>query len=373
LSREDYGMGGRGKGRGGRARVEERGRVSNGRYDRVRIGSGAGMEWNNRWTVLDRTGNDVEISEDEIRIDGRRDRLDSEEGTSDAGRGIGEQLGRTRAETEREGTVHGHRTDGRNIDDGRGGTEAERMDEGVTVRKRNLQERSPGQHEEVRNNRPRLDEFDVGKMCEEIDRKMRRGMADLIESAPEEFKDRLKTGLELLLDGMKNVMNGTSDCVAEERRSREAENMRVEEKLDRMTEKLVDMKRFNDNVADDRIREKIRRSEQEMESKVRNAGSCLKLLDIDFGKKTDDRLWMVRSVIGWMRDDVREQEVGNFDRIMRRTRVQILGRETMQGRGGGEHRFYGPSAVGMCEQGGGIGSGCHPEERWVLQHLSLAF
>jgi hypothetical protein len=79
------------------------------------------MEWNNRWTVLDRTGNDVEISEDENRIDGRRDRLDSEEGTSDAGRGIGELLGRTRAETEREGTVHGHRTDGRNIEAGRGG------------------------------------------------------------------------------------------------------------------------------------------------------------------------------------------------------------------------------------------------------------
>ncbi len=320
--------------------MEERGRVSNGRYDRVRIGSGAGTEWSNRWTVLDRTGNDVEISDDETRMEGRVDRLDSGEGVNGAGRGDGGAIGRTRVETAIDGTAHGQMRDGRSNEDVGGGTDAERMDEGVTVRKRNLQDRSPGQHEDVRINRPRLDEFDVGKMCEEIDRKMRRGMAELIESAPEEFKDRLKTGLELLLDGMKNVMNGTSDCVAEERRSREAESMRVEEKMDRMTEKIEDMKRFNDNVADDRIQEKIRRSEKEMESKVRHAGSCLKLLDIDFGKKTDDRLWMVRSVIAWMRDDVRDQEVGSFDRIMRRTRVQILGRETMQGRGGGGNTVF---------------------------------
>jgi hypothetical protein len=40
-----------------------------------------------------------------------------------------------------------------------------RENSGGTVSKRNLDERSPGQHEDIRTNRPRLDEFDVGTLC----------------------------------------------------------------------------------------------------------------------------------------------------------------------------------------------------------------
>jgi hypothetical protein len=50
--------------------MEPRGGVSNGRYDRVRAGSGAGSEWNNRWQVLDQTGNDVEMG---AEMDGNDD------------------------------------------------------------------------------------------------------------------------------------------------------------------------------------------------------------------------------------------------------------------------------------------------------------
>jgi hypothetical protein len=53
-------MGGRGQGIR-RGRGDPRGSISNGRYDRVRAGSGAGAEWSNRWQVLDQTGNDVEM------------------------------------------------------------------------------------------------------------------------------------------------------------------------------------------------------------------------------------------------------------------------------------------------------------------------
>jgi hypothetical protein len=54
-------MGGRGQGVR-RGRVEVRRRISNGRYDRVRAGSGAGSEWNNRWQVLDQTGEENDTS-----------------------------------------------------------------------------------------------------------------------------------------------------------------------------------------------------------------------------------------------------------------------------------------------------------------------
>jgi hypothetical protein len=111
-------------------------------------------------------------------------------------------------------------------------------------------------------------------------------MDGLIDSAPEDFWEKLKEGLETLLEGMKGVMNGTSDCVAEKRRSREAEGMRVEERMERMEERIKDMKRSAENIADEQVHESIRRAERDMEKKVSHSGKCLKLSDIDFGKAT---------------------------------------------------------------------------------------
>jgi hypothetical protein len=167
-----------------------------------------------------------------------------------------------------------------------------------------------------------------------------------VDSAPEDYKDTLRRGLEVMLEGMKSVMNGTSDCVAEERKCREAEGMRVEDRMEKLDEKIDDLKRMSENFAEEKLKEHVRASEREMEEKVVHAGSCLKLLDLDFGKITDDRLWMVRSVIRWLKDDIHPQNVDRYERIMRRTRVQILGRSTVavSGRGGGG----GPSIRFRC-------------------------
>jgi hypothetical protein len=76
-------MGGRGQGvrrdRGG-----PRGGITNGRYDRVRVGSGSGTEWNNRWQVLDQTGTDVEIG-DETLGNGNDDRNGNTERRTEEG------------------------------------------------------------------------------------------------------------------------------------------------------------------------------------------------------------------------------------------------------------------------------------------------
>jgi hypothetical protein len=150
----------------------------------------------------------------------------------------------------------------------------------------------------------------------------------------------MRNGFEVLLEGLKGVMNGTSDCVAEERKCREADGMRVDDRLKKVEERMDEMTRAHENVADEQVHSNIRRSEKEMEDKVRHANCCLKLLDIDFGKQTEDRLWMVRSVIGWMRDDISNQDVSLYDRVMRRTRVQILGRGTAAVRGSGGNTIY---------------------------------
>jgi hypothetical protein len=139
----------------------------------------------------------------------------------------------TSGRTER--TIEGGRNATVDENGGRGGADKE-GERGAAVRKRNLQERSPGQHEDTRANRPRLDEFEIGKVFEELDRKLRSGMGELVDGAPEDYTERLRKGLELMLEGMKNMMNGTSDCVAEVRRSREAEGIRIEDRMEKLDE-----------------------------------------------------------------------------------------------------------------------------------------
>jgi hypothetical protein len=347
-------MGGSGQGLG-RGRRELRGRVNNGRYDKVRSGGGGVAAWGNRWQVLDQTGEDLDMSIEEIRRERieevREERRRVDEGSRNDGRmneeveyrvgflrrvgqpgGSGEDLGRSNEENgnERREQVATGAEGGRNAE------------VGETARKRNLQDRSPGQHEDTRTSRPRLDEFEIGKVFEEMDRRMKTGMAALIEGAPEEYKETLRKGFDVMVEGMKSVMNGTSDCVAEERRSREAENMRMEDRIEKLDEKMDDLKRMSDNIAEEKMKDHVRASEREMEDRVKHASCCLKLLDIDFGKVTEDRMWIVRSIIKWLRDDIHPQNVERFDRIMRRTRVQILGRGTAatSGRGGSGRTIY---------------------------------
>ncbi len=321
-------MGGRGQGIR-RGRGETRGRISNGRYDRVRAGSGAGNEWNNRWQVLDQTGEDIEG----IDLDVNRE-MDGDDGTR-IGRGVNNVTQRNQDRQVRMDGLMETETNEETAS-GRGGAEAGTG----AVRKRNLQERSPGQHEDRRTNRPRLDEFDTGALYAEIDKKMRIGLAELLSKAPGEFKETMRNGVDVLLDGLKGVLNGTSDCVAEERKCREAEGIRTDDRMKKMEDRIEELARTQENVADEQVHSNVRRSEKEMEDKVRHSSCCLKLLDIDFGKQTEDRMWMVRSVIGWLRGDINSQDVDTYDRVMRRTRVQILGRGTVAARGQGGKTIY---------------------------------
>jgi hypothetical protein len=299
----------------------------------VRAGSGAGNEWNNRWQILDQTGDDNDVS----GFDGYREGETGGEDGVRNGRGDNNVTNRSQDRQQRaDGLMEtDNNAEGETVT-GRGGTEAGTG----AARKINLQERSPGQHEDRRTNRPRLDEFDIGALCEEIDKKMRTGMAELLSKAPDDFKETMRNRIEVLLEGLKGVMNGTSDCVAEERKCREADSLRTDDRMKKMEDRIEEMARAHENVADEQVHSNIRRLEKEMEDKVRHSSCCLKLLDIDFGKQTQDRMWMVRSVIGWMRGDINSQDVDTYDRVMRRTRVQILGRGTTAARGHGGKTIY---------------------------------
>jgi hypothetical protein len=276
-----------------------------------------------------------------VRVDGgtgdRRDtggnrfdvlrQLDGDSGSSTDGRRDGGNGSRNGSMRESQGNEMetGDRSEKDTVRDG---------EEGAVggTRKRTLDTRSPGTHVDSRTNRIRMDEFDLGEIFEEVSNYWAEGSREMIEKAPEGYRQELKNGMELFLVGMKKVMDGISDKVVMERRKREAGEMNVEDKLDKIEDKIKDIQRKNDNVMTANIQDKVKASVKDMERKLEGSMRTLKLTDIDFGETTQDRTRTVRIVTNRLRNDVHPDDKPHMDRILRRTRIQILGRGTEQRR-----------------------------------------
>ncbi len=267
--------------------------------------------WTNRFEVLDRTG-DIDDTDDMIgrSTPVRREREEEQVGRDNSGPGTRDGATAVVDETMMEN----------------GGREDKQAD--TRNRKRTVEDRSPEQRENIRVNRVRLDEFDLGKAFEEISKKMNEGARVLIERAPEGYRKELSAGLELLLGGMRDVMSGVSDKVALERTKWEAGEMDVEDKIGKLEDEVKGIKNVNSDVVKEIIKDKIRASEKDMETKVRSAMCNLKIQDFDFRAEMHDRMTMVRKVARELREDVHPDNRRQFDNIMRRTRIQILGRKT---------------------------------------------
>jgi hypothetical protein len=140
-------MGGRGQGvRRGRSDV--RGRVQNGRYDKVRTGNAAGTPLGNRWQVLDQTGDDMDLSIEEVRRE-RREEIREETVGRENYRERDDMVGELRrisqpgTSVRAERTAEGGRSATGDDNEGQAGIDKD-GDKGMAARKRNLQERSPG-------------------------------------------------------------------------------------------------------------------------------------------------------------------------------------------------------------------------------------
>ncbi len=102
-------------------------------------------------------------------------------------------------------------------------------------------------------NRRRVNEFEMGKMFDEVVKKMGRDIDSLIERVPEVFKRELKEGLEIMMSGMKSIMNGVSDGVASERMAREAEEIRTEDKMEKIMDEVKEIKNVSKGMVNDRM------------------------------------------------------------------------------------------------------------------------
>jgi hypothetical protein len=288
----------------GREEGNRRGEVDGGRYSRIT--GGPSKSRGSRFEVLGESDGDA---------------VDA--GTGDTGRQNRAQI--TREIAEAGGSRKGS-TD--NVIEGGAMEVGEGEDVGTNRKKRNLDLRSPGQHDGNRVNRQRMDEFDLGEMFGKLSGKIKEGLEEIVGKLPDQYKEEIKDGVEVLMSGLTEMMNGISDRVTVERRKREAGEMDMEDKLTKIKDEIKDIRREKDGVSNEVVMDRVRRSEKDMEEKIGLAMCNLKLLDFNFGEITQDRIGMVRTVVKGLRGDVHPDDRYSFDKILRRTRVQIMGKST---------------------------------------------
>jgi len=193
--------------------------------------------------------------------------------------------------------------------------------------KRTVNERSPDQ-EMLRNTRLRLNEFDAGYIFEEVEVKLARTLEEAVAAVPDQLKEAMAASMEAIKMAISGVMNGLSEGIKQERMAKEAMELRLEDKIGRMEDKVKELENATDSLTRTRIKARTKDSIKDMEEKVRESQCALKLMDIDIERITEDRREIVRKTITKVRSFCAEDDKRTYDNIMRRTRIVILGKTT---------------------------------------------
>ena len=174
----------------------------------------------------------------------------------------------------------------------------------------------------------RVDEFMLGEIFHKIEEKFSRDVAELVKKLPEGVRGQVKDSMGVTLESLKGMMSGISDAVSNEGHERRRDDAEMAAKIEELRQEVKAVKRAADNWAGEESVAKVKESEKEMERKVKAAECQLKYLDIDIGYATEDRRDMVRQVVNVLRGDTCPEERNRFDRIMRKTRIVLLGKKT---------------------------------------------
>jgi hypothetical protein len=261
-------------------------------------------------------------------------------------------------------------------------------------------DRSPQQEQDVRGIRRRLEETDLGYIFGSISKVMRREMEAVVGKAPRLIQESMKEGMDVMVRAVEETMSRISEREKWEGRERKEKEGRREDQLARIEERLQKLERKSESgwaemeknaeVGLTEVKEKIKEVEmriegavrvesrvkeleekaaeekekvedkeqqgapvldvvigqigkirmmdsvKEMEGKVRVAMCGVKVGNFNIGQETEDKALIVRKVLGEVRKAVKNEDAGRVDRVLKRTRVIVLGKRTEEKREGGE-------------------------------------
>ncbi|MFN9904602.1 MAG: hypothetical protein ACK56F_00575, partial [bacterium] len=210
-------------------------------------------------------------------------------------------------------------------------SQVERTGEQMTERnKRTVTQRSPQVEELERNTRRRLNEFDMGELFEKILSQMEQEMEKVVSSAHEEVRKPMKEGMSIVMAAMSKMMTGMSDGLAQERIDRDSEMLKVDDRLEKIEVKMKELEDVAESLTENRIRNRVRESAEEMERKVGAAMSSIRVMDMDLGLLTDNKKEIVKATVDTVRAGTKEEDKLWLSNVLRRTRIVVLGKETQQ-------------------------------------------
>ena len=166
--------------------------------------------------------------------------------------------------------------------------------------------------------------------------KTEKGVQEL-ERKTEVGLSKVKELEERLCENLEKVQGKVTDVEEKEMEER----VKMEDKVKTVTE-VVDM--VVELVSKTRVRESVK----EMEGKVRKAMCGVKVCNLNIGQVTEDKALIVRKVLGEVRKAARKEEEGQLEKVLRRTRVVVLGKRT-EGRREGEQTIQSVPILLQCQ------------------------
>jgi len=209
--------------------------------------------------------------------------------------------------------------------------------------KRTIEERSPVNEAPARNTKPRLNEFDLGEVFGKVEDKLASSMEEAVAVAPVELREAMRAGLEAVKEAVLGIMNNLSDGIRSERLARETVEYKLEERAERLEARLTEVDATLDSLTKNRLKLRTKDSIRDMEKKVTEAQCCLKLLDVDVGRVTEDRREIVKRTIDKVRQYVQEEDLRCFDHTIRRTRIVVLGKGSSRWERDGDTEYSVPT------------------------------
>ena len=154
-----------------------------------------------------------------------------------------------------------------------------------------------------------------------------------------EIEKKAEVGLAEVKDKIKEVEGRIVGAVQVESRVKELEEKAAEEKAAEEMEKVEEKEQpgaavegmLMDQIGKMRLKESVK----EMEEKVRAAMCGVKVGNFNIGLVTGDKALIVRKVLGEVKKAVRNEEAGKLDRVLKGTRVVVLGKRTEERQEGG--------------------------------------
>ena len=258
-----------------------------------------------------------------------------------------------------------------------GGEGVSNRGEGETQKRK---ERSPTLKEDERNIRRRLNEFDLGEVFKKIEAKVVEKAEDIVRKAPEGMKECMREGMGSMIEALTEMMHGLSDGISEQRIGRETLELRMEDRFEKLEQKVKDVVDTADQLTEVRIKNRERESVKAMEDKVEESMLALKVMNIDIGRVSEDKRDIVRYTLETVRSYVRDDDKRWFDQISRRTRIIILGRGTRRYDRGGVVEFSVPTLF-QCQDKRDTeamedmlrGAGYHPTVHWPSEIMEFVW